>query len=117
MATSGKSIQNACGSIPMSPLFADFIDLTSLQPVPHLIKTFRVDDCTMRGRSGEPWQRVTEDTFAWILVCDNDNDNGTQRSPTIWPYRRECRGHDPAKKNLLEQVCLALLARFALVHS
>ncbi len=34
-----------------------------------------------------------------------------------WPYRRECRGHNPAKKNLLEQVCLALLARFALVHS
>ena len=27
------------------------------------------------------------------------------------------RGHNPAKKNLLEQVCLALLARFALVHS
>ena len=38
---------------------------------------------------------------------DNDNDNDTQRSPTsvveAWPYKRECRGHDPAKKkkNLL----------------
>ena len=32
-------------------------------------------------------------------------------------YRRECRGHNPAKKSLLELVWLALLARFALAHS
>ena len=34
---------------------------------------------------------------------DNDNDKKVQHlSMEAWPYRRECRGHDPAKKkNLL----------------
>ena len=50
---------------------------------------------------------------------DNDNDNDTQRSQSnchkkTWPYRREYRRNNPAKKSLLEQVWLALLARFAL---
>ena len=32
---------------------------------------------------------------------DNDNDNDTvQQSLEAWPYRRECRGHDPAKKRI-----------------
>ena len=42
---------------------------------------------------------------------ENDNDNDTQRSPTSvnggLAYRQECRGHDPAKKNLLR--CRSLL--------
>ena len=33
------------------------------------------------------------------------------------PYKRECRGHDPVKKSLLELVRRALLARFAHAHS
>ena len=33
-----------------------------------------------------------------------------------WPYRRECRGHDPAKKESVALVRLALLARCALTH-
>ena len=52
----------------------------------------------------------------------NDNDNDTtmksnQQSSEARPFRRECRGHNPAKKSLLELVRLALLARFALAHS
>ena len=40
-----------------------------------------------------------------------------QQSLVAWPYRRERRGHDPAKKSLLKLVWLALLARFAHTHS
>ena len=49
------------------------------------------------------------------LRYDDDDDDNTQkksvqRSLEAWPYRRECRGHNTAKKNLLELVRLALLA-------
>ena len=47
-----------------------------------------------------------------------NSEKSNHLSIEAWPYRRECRGHNPVKKkNLLEQVCLGLLARFALVHS
>ena len=32
------------------------------------------------------------------ITMDTDNDNDIQQSSEAWPYRRECRGHDPAKK-------------------
>ena len=51
---------------------------------------------------------------------NNDNDNDNQRSPTsmkAWPCKRECRGHhDPAKKESVALMRLALLARCALAH-
>ena len=52
---------------------------------------------------------------------DNDNDNDTLRevrhpSMTAWPYRQECRGPDPAKKEFVSLVKLALLARCAQTH-
>ena len=35
------------------------------------------------------------------MKCTDDDDD-TQRSPSNsrWPYRRECRGHNPAKKSV-----------------
>ena len=52
---------------------------------------------------------------------DNDNDNDTLRevrhpSMKAWPYRPECRGHDPAKKESVALMKLALLARCAQTH-
>ena len=38
-------------------------------------------------------------------------------SMKAWPYRRECRGHDPReKKESVALLRLALLARCALTH-
>ena len=39
-----------------------------------------------------------------------------QRQSATWPHRREWRGHNSAKKNLVTLLCLALLARCALRH-
>ena len=39
-----------------------------------------------------------------------------QQMLVAWPYRRERRGHDPAKNSLVKLVWLALLARFAPTH-
>ena len=49
---------------------------------------------------------------------DNDNDNDTLRevqnpSMKAWPYRQECRGQNPAKKESVALMKLALLARCA----
>ena len=41
------------------------------------------------------------------VVFDNDKDTqrkSIQLSLEAWPYRRECRGHNPTKKSLLQQV-------------
>ena len=51
----------------------------------------------------------------------NDNDNDTLRkvqhpSMKAWLYRQECRGHDPAKKESVARMKLALLARCAHTH-
>ena len=48
---------------------------------------------------------------------DNDNDNDTLKevqhlSMKAWPYRQECRGHDPAKKESVALMKLALLAKW-----
>ena len=51
--------------------------------------------------------------------AENDNDNDThsgkvnQHQSEAWPYGHERRGHNPAKKNLVMLLCLALLARCA----
>ena len=53
-----------------------------------------------------------------VIFYDNDNDNDTQRIPSnnvSGLARHECRGHHPAKKNLLKLTGLALLARCALM--
>ena len=44
------------------------------------------------------------------------DDDDTQKKSVQQPYKRECRGHNPAKKSLLELVRLALLARLVLAH-
>ena len=52
----------------------------------------------------------------------NDNDdNDTLRkvqhpSMKAWPYKQECRGHDPAKTESVALMKLALLARCAQTH-
>ena len=38
------------------------------------------------------------------------------RQMKAWPYRQECRGHDPAKKESVVLVKFALLARCAQTH-
>ena len=37
-------------------------------------------------------------------------------SMKAWPYRQECRGHDPAEKESVALMKLALLARCAQTH-
>ena len=41
------------------------------------------------------------------------SDEVNQHQSEAWPYGHERRGHNPAKKNLLRLLCLALLARCA----
>ena len=44
------------------------------------------------------------------------SEKSVEQPSEAWPYKRELKGHDPAKKSLLKLVWLALLARFALTH-
>ena len=66
----------------------------------------------MRARRTARLSRSPTATHCWdhgACDCpgnDNENDNDTLRevrhpSMKAWPHRQECRGHDPAKKNML----------------
>ena len=63
--------------------------------------------------------RKTEQA-GWV-VCNIDNDKihsekSKHLSMEAWPYRQECRGHDPVKKKTVALMPLALLASCALKH-
>ena len=56
-----------------------------------------------------------------VVRKDNDNDNDTLRkvqhlSMKAWPYKQECTGHDPAKKESVALMKLPLLAKCAQTH-
>ena len=49
---------------------------------------------------------------ATMTMTMTHSEKSNQQSLEAWPYRRERRGHDPAKKSLLQLMWIALLARF-----
>ena len=52
--------------------------------------------------------------FTWMSLYLSRR--GRTAAMKAWPYRRECRGHDPAKKESVALMRLALLANCALTH-
>ena len=69
--------------------------------------TARCGQISMRTRLG------TSSTFMTMTMTMTHSDKSHIRRMKAWPYRQECRGHDPTKK---ESVLLMKLAHWQGVH-
>ena len=70
----------------------------------------RKEYCVNSQLSDKPTAALT------MTMAMTHSEQTVQQSLEAWPYRRERRGRDPAKKSLLQLMWLALLARFARTH-
>ena len=66
--------------------------------------------------SHHPTRIVTQVIKLTMTMTMTHSKKSIQQSSVAWPYRRERRGQDPAKRSLLKLMRLALLTKCALAH-